>query len=126
MGLDMYMKTVDKSTGVTVDEEVAYWRKSNQIRNWIVNHTDYPENGNLIDFLITKENIEALIADCKKVLNNHNLASEILPTCSGLFFGSTDYDDWYFADLKSTVNMLEDILRNTDFETEEIYYVEFW
>ena len=126
MGLDMYMKKVRKSTGDVIDNEVAYWRKANQIRNWIVNHTDYPEGGNCIDFLLTKDNLTALVADCKRVLLDHDLAPELLPTKSGFFFGSTDYSGYYFDDIESTVRQVEEILKTTDFETEDIYYCEWW
>lgn len=34
MGLDMYLTSV----GVSGKKEVAYWRKANQIRQWLVEH----------------------------------------------------------------------------------------
>ena len=37
---------------------------------------------------------------CDKVLDDNSLAEELLPTRSGFFFGSTDYDEWYFEDIK--------------------------
>jgi len=44
------------------------------------------------------------------VLDNHALASEHLPTTSGFFFGSTEYDEWYFQDLQSTVEIIDNAL----------------
>ena len=126
MGLDMYMKMKSKTTGKTINSEVAYWRKANQIRNWIVRNTDYPEDGNLIDFPLTKNDLESLLSDCKRVLLDHSLAPELLPTQSGFFFGSIEYDDFYYEELESTIEKIEDILNMTDFETQEIYYIEWW
>ena len=126
MGLDMYMKTVDKTTGKTINGEVAYWRKANQIRNWIVRNTNYPEDGNLIDHRLTKEQLESLVLDCKRVLLDRSLAPELLPTQAGFFFGDTAYDDWYYEELESTIEKVEDVLNMTDFETQDIYYKEWW
>jgi hypothetical protein len=44
------------------------------------------------------------------VLENHALASEYLPTTTGFFFGSTEYDEWYFRDLESTVEIIDNAL----------------
>ncbi len=32
---------------------------------------------------------------------------KLLPTADGFFFGSTDYDQWYLEDVKSTIEQLE-------------------
>ena len=43
---------------------------------------------------------------CEKVLENNNLAKELLPSSNGFFFGSTEYDSGYFEDLKYTVSII--------------------
>jgi hypothetical protein len=35
------------------------------------------------------------------------LAEELLPSHSGFFFGSTEYDEWYFKDLTRTVEIID-------------------
>lgn len=126
MGLDMYMKKVNKLTGDTVDEECAYWRKANQIRAWIVEHTDYPSNGNCTDYRLTQSELKSLVADCKRVLLDHSLASKLLPTSAGFFFGDTEYNERYFDNLESTVQQVGDIIKTTDFDMYDIYYTEWW
>jgi hypothetical protein len=42
-----------------------------------------------------------------RIINNPTVAQRLLPTQSGFFFGSTDYDQWYFGDLKETLTVLE-------------------
>lgn len=123
MGLDMYLEK--RRTNNEEYEEIAYWRKANQIREWF---NSYLENGveNCEHTLVSKEDLEQLLEDCKKVLEDHTLAEDLLPTSSGFFFGSTDYDDEYFEELEETVKMLEQILKETDFENEDIYYYEWW
>ena len=126
MGLDMCLKKKSKATGEMMDEEVAYWRKANQIRQWFVKNTGYPENANCTLHTLTEEQLRHLLADCKKVLEDHSLAPQILPTSSGYFFGGTAYDEWYFDDLEETVSKLESVLKDTDFTKEEIAYFEWW
>lgn len=123
MGLDMYLEK--RKANSEEYEEVAYWRKANQIREWFNSHL---ENGveNCEYVQVSKEDLEQLLEDCKKVLENHDLAEDLLPTSSGCFFGSTAYDEWYFEDLEDTIKMLEKILKETDFENESIYYYEWW
>lgn len=126
MGLDMFMKKVDKQTGKTLNDELMYWRKANQIRQWFVKNTGYPEDGNCIDHSVTKEQLEKLVADCRAVLNNHRLARKIMPTSDGFFFGGTEYDEWYYRQLESTANEVGEIIADTDLDSEEIIYTEWW
>lgn len=135
MGLDMYLKKRhkyregDDKYNQLVDElseEIMYWRKANQIRRWFVEHTDLNEDDNCKPIPLTKEILEQLYNDCCAVLKDHSKAEEILPCSSGFFFGSTEYDDWYFEQLRNTVDAIEGILEDTDFEEYEIYYNEWW
>jgi hypothetical protein len=128
MGLDMYLRrrTIGDFKEENGTDEVAYWRKANQIREWFVRNTGYDTNADCEEHLLTKEQLEQLMDDCNKVLNDHSLAKEIMPTSQGFFFGSAEYDEWYFEDLKDTLDQLTVIFETTDFETEEIYYYEWW
>ena len=49
-----------------------------------------------------------------------------LPTSSGFFFGSTSYDEYYIYDLKKTVQICDEVLESTDFETQMIFYCSSW
>jgi hypothetical protein len=123
MGLDMYLEK--RRANNEEYEEIAYWRKANQIREWFNSHL---ENGVAkYEYVqVSKEDLEQLLEDCKKVLEDPTLAEDLLPTSSGFFFGSTDYDEEYFEVLEDTVTMLEQILEETDFENEDVYYSECW
>ena len=61
-----------------------------------------------------------------EVLNNHSKAAELLPTSKGFFFGSQDYDEWYFRELEDTKNDIQKILNNFDFEKEKVVYYEWY
>ena len=128
MGLDMFLERKSKnerSDTKGVWKEVMYWRKANQIREWFaVNLEGGVENCRYS--YVTKENLEDLVKDCKTVLNNHNKARTLLPTSDGFFFGSTECDDWYFKDLEETVKSLEKIIKETDWDNEDVAYYEWW
>lgn len=50
---------------------------------------------------------------------------DILPTQSGCFFGSTDYDEGYWEDLELTISQLEKILA-FEGDQAEYYYHASW
>lgn len=52
-----------------------------------------------------------------RVIVQSGTASQLLPPTSGLFFGGTDYDEYYLQDLESTVAQLEPVL--AEYEDEE-------
>lgn len=51
---------------------------------------------------------------------------EILPTSSGFFFGSTEYDEWYYKQLENTIEQCEKVLEETDWNNEVVVYTESW
>ena len=61
-----------------------------------------------------------------KVVIDPSVAEELLPTCSGFFFGSTSYDEYYVESIRETIEMINVILDTTDFDNEMIYYVSSW
>ena len=99
--------------------EVAYWRKANHIHNWFVqNCADGIDNCQPISVSIN--DLIKLLDTCEHVLNNHEDAKTFLPTQSGFFFGSTDYNDYYFEDIKQTISYIKPIIRFME-EQEENY-----
>lgn len=140
MGLDMYLKrnypTRDKT--VTIDgvvmagvnwvaTEVAYWRKANQIHNWFVENVQHGED-NCGTYDVSNDDLINLVKLCKEVLASRDpsianptedanfvkTAEELLPTTSGFFFGSTEYDDGYEEDLELTIEKLEPLISPDD------------
>lgn len=134
MGLDMYLKRakfVDGEWTPSGIGELVYWRKANMIRQWIVDHTNYPENGDCLFHELSREQIEALLSDCKKVYEaqDDKLSAEIIPTNSGYYFGNTEYDEYYYEDIRYTIEKLEELLEDWDEITEnnwKVCYYEWW
>lgn len=109
---------------MTVKLPVAYWRKCNQIHQWFVQNCQ----GGTDDcnpHPVSREKLEELLLLVKKVLNGKLDADKALPTQSGCFFGSTEYDEYYRQDLKDTVEQLEAILNGDDDSNGLFYHYEY-
>ena len=61
-----------------------------------------------------------------KVLDDSSVAEEILPTQTGFFFGGVLYDEGYIEDLEDTINQLDKIIEETDFDEYNITYHAWW
>lgn len=96
-------------------EEQAYWRKANQIHRWFVNNVQEGVDDCGI-YEVYGEQLLELVELCRCVLADHSLADSLLPSQEGFFFGSTEYDEYYFADLESTIEQLEDVEPDTWYE----------
>ena len=55
-----------------------------------------------------------------------NLLGNILPTTSGFFFGSTEYDEWYFKDVEDVRNKFSKLLDKIDWSNETLYMHCWW
>jgi len=109
-----------------IEEQVAYWRKSNQIHQWFVeNVQDGVDDCN--PHWVAKGNIVILLDLITQVLEKHTkeAAEELLPTQGGFFFGSLEYDEYYWRDLEDTKRILTEILANWD-DRCEYYYQSSW
>lgn len=122
MGLDMYLYCNSRILTQKVHETepygeyvtdwyrkagiCMYWRKTNSVHKWFVDHV---QNG--VDdcgyYDVDWEQLNELRKTCHKVLDNHALASELLPPTNGFFFGSDKIDDWYWDDIKRTADELD-------------------
>jgi hypothetical protein len=117
------IKKIDNKKISYIIEEIAYWRKANAIHKWFVKNI-----GEGVDdckpLYVTEENLKELLNIINKILDNHGLAAELLPTQSGFFFGSTEYNDDYFEDLKYTKEVLEETLKDSN--GVDYYYKASW
>lgn len=139
-----------------IEEAVGYWRKANQIHKWFVDNCQdgvddcrqaYVSLNQLKELLslckqikekaILKEGKiqngstlkdgkwEPIMQDGKYIENAEEIA-EILPTESGCFFGSTDYDEYYMYDIDNTIEILEPLIKAEEELNEQGLYSEFY
>lgn len=117
MGLDMYLygkkdnyNLIDYNIGkVGIQVELGYWRKANAIHQWFVDNIQGGVD-NCAIYPVSKEQLEELKSLCEEVINKPEIADEKLPTQSGFFFGSTEYDEFYFNDLQDTIEIIDKCL----------------
>ena len=69
---------------------------------------------------------EEAIYEEGEYIEDPTVARVLLPTQGGFFFGSTEYDQWYYADVKDTIEIIEKVLAETDFEHEIVMYSSSW
>lgn len=104
---------------------VAYWRKANAIHDWFVKNCQDGVD-ECQDAWVSREQLQELIDVCKTVLADTSKAETLLPTRSGFFFGGTDYDNFYTADLEYTVTRLEKVLADPAFAKFDFEYHSSW
>ena len=136
--------------------EVGYWRKANAIHKWFVDNIQngvddcgcYEVTKEQLEELLEicntikaetrvekgyVKNGETFangmwcpIVEEGETIVNPDVAESLLPTQSGFFFGSTDYDQWYMQDIENTIEILTKALRETDFNKCMVVYSSSW
>lgn len=106
-----------------IEEEILYWRKANHIHNWFVENVQQGED-DCEEYGVGTDQLKELLTVCKRILEDNSLAEDLLPTTSGFFFGGTDYDEYYFEELKKTVEILEE--EEKEGWSGDYYYQSSW
>ena len=104
-----------------IEEAAMYWRKSNGIHQWFVDNCQGGQD-DCQPYDVSLDKLKELLEVCKQVQADHSKAEELLPTQSGFFFGSTEYDEWYFQDIDETITGLEELIAEHSPE-DDPYYV---
>lgn len=170
MGLDMYLirkkkdvkKEEEKVKEINWSEvdEIAYWRKANQVHKWFVeNVQDGTDDCGY--YKVTQDKLQQLVDICNeilrqvelidgkvlladyhqskdgksehikeygigKVIDKPEICEQLLPTQSGFFFGGTEYDEWYYEDIRRTRDRLQAIIDLLEWNLYEVYYGSSW
>lgn len=94
----------------TLEVNVAYWRKVNAVHQWFVDNVQDGED-NCHEYHVPREKLQELLDICKLIELDNASAPELLPIQQGFFFGSYEYDEWYFDGIKQTIEQIESILK---------------
>ena len=138
MGLDMfldYRRIADSIPEKPALNEHMYWRKANAIHKFFIDTcADGVDECQPIQVSI--DDLADLVWRCETILISgpnadgqsidKTLAHDLLPTHSGFFFGSTDYDEWYIEDLKKTVKALKPIVNHPELYPGPFIYQASW
>jgi hypothetical protein len=108
---------------VSVEFNVIYWRKANQIHGWFVEHVQHGED-NGAEYYVGREQLQDLLDLCKATLKTKN--PEGLPPVEGFFFGDTEVNEWYWKDIEKTIEDLDKVLKNEKLNRFEFYYNASW
>jgi hypothetical protein len=109
--------------GASVQVTCAYWRKANQIHNWFV--TNVQEGiDNCREYYVAQNQLKQLLDICEKSLKERN--PNLLPPTEGFFFGGTDVDQYYWKDIKDTIEQLNRILALPDINELTFSYQSSW
>lgn len=115
----------DGAPSLTTSVNVAYWCKANAIHAWFVDHVQGGKD-EYREAYVSRKQLEKLVKTCQEVLANAAIAKKLLPTRSGFFFGSTEYNEFYLNDLRDTVKQLRAVLDNECFKGWEFFYQSSW
>lgn len=116
--------SIDPNKITYVEEQVMYWRKANQIHGWFVDNVQKGKD-DCGQYYVTKEDLGALLEICHDVKDEPIDAPCFLPVSNGCFFGSEEYDEYYFRQIDNTIEALESILQDWD-EEADYYYKSSW
>jgi hypothetical protein len=72
----------------------------------------------------TKGEKEEITKEGKIIINSDEI-EKLLPTTSGFFFGSTEYDEYYLEDIRNTIEICEKALAEND-DCSDFYYSSSW
>ena len=116
---------VNASQLSAIDLQVGYWRKANHIHKWFVDNVQDGED-ECDKSSVSIEALKKLKAVCEQVLADNSLAEKLLPTKEGFFFGQTGYNEYYFKDIKDTLDIINPLISEGGTYERTIYYRSSW
>lgn len=150
------VRPVEGSLSIEVRATVGYWRKANAIHAWFVEKVqdgvdECQETPVSREELTDLRNTCASVLSRAKVgkgkvhvgtvydkdgkreeyedgevIENAEEIAAILPSRDGCFFGSTDYDEGYLADVRNTVGIIDRVLADPALEGWDFSYRSSW
>lgn len=132
---EMYLEHIGDCEGYSLFDQMLRLVKANHIFNWFINNV----MGGKMDkkyYEVTKDQLESLLDTCNKVresftdgrIVNEDIAKELLPLMDkkGLFFGADNYGEAYADQVIKVTEMVDIILKTTNFEEEVVYFNAIW
>ena len=123
-------------SGMSIAYPVGYWRKANAIHNWFVQNVQDGRDECQKSY-VSSQNLRDLREACKAVLAVEHRPETVVNDTAvewglapkpGFFFGSLQYDEWYFEDLRYTVETINRLENKGVFDNAwtDIEYQSSW
>lgn len=135
MGLDIYFFAREKvqaqdaripaegdAAAVQERTKVGYFRKVNALVAWFENHAGEVEN--CVERPVTRAELEVLQRDLDSLTPAN--CREVFPVTDGFFFGSQDYNEWYWRDVEDVKAWVSRTLETFDFERRTLVLWAWW
>lgn len=116
--------------GYIIEPTIYYWRKANAIHRWFVEKV---QDG--VDecqpSVVHVEMLVDLVERCTKIATapedqKEYIAKDLLGTTGGFFFGSTEYDEWYFRDISETATKMKAAVEMAAPKSTHFIYQSSW
>lgn len=109
-----------------ITSEALYWRKANAIHNWFVKNVQEGED-NCRKYYVPMEKLIELRDTLNEILHNKEKVEELLPYMRGFFFGSYNYDEYFFDEIDRTEEILTSLIDDwKDDLSISFYYQSSW
>lgn len=119
-----------------IEDFSYYWRKANHIHAYFVSNVQ----GGVDDqdkYEVTEEQLLHLKSVLESAISTYESAElseeekneeleEILPCQEGFFFGDTSFDEYYHENNKETLEYVNRVLEEMDFEKNMLFYTCWW
>lgn len=107
----------------TIFKQVAYWRKFNALHQWFVTNV---QSG--IDRCDLHELDQDVLRKCHDTLEEafYKKNAFVLPPTQGFFWGSTEVDDYYWSNVEEAIQTISNLIDDTDWATERLFYQSSW
>lgn len=103
-----------KNGSFTVSAPIGYWRKANAIHGWFVRVCqDGRDECQETD--VSLDQLKQLRELCHAIINKEKEPDELAPT-QGFFFGGYEIDEWYYGDLKDTIDIIDKVFNEPGIE----------
>ena len=106
---------------------LATFRKINCVHGWADTRLNNGTPSECEDLHVTVADLIDLRDRTKAVLAAPAQAADLLPAYQGFFFGTYEYDEWYFRDVEEAHKATQEILDGmAEAPDQDIYYWSSW
>jgi len=119
MQLTVHIKKSEPNT------HIVLWKQANQIHGWFVHHVQN-DLDDCKKYMVKRKQLKQLLEVCEYSLRNKSKAIELLPSYQGFFFGTYDYGEEYYNQIRDTAEKIRHVLQITEGKFCSFVYKAVW